>query len=173
MMMRWTRLAIAVLIAGCAKGERDQKSQSAANTTTADTGMRTEATPVDTSSPAVRSDSGAAKKSAPVVAGKAKAAEADTTAARKQATTTAAANSNGVTGAEAMTGVRPTSPSGPLSGDQVKRLQAALNKVGCHVGTPDGVEGPGTQRAIACGLKKYKLASNDLNGLYRKLGLDF
>jgi peptidoglycan hydrolase-like protein with peptidoglycan-binding domain len=136
--------------------------------------MRTEAAPVDTSSHAVRSDSGAAKKSALAVAGKAKPAEADTTAARNQmATTTAAANSNGITGAEAMTGVRATSPSRPLSGDQVKRLQAALNRVGCHAGTPDGVEGPGLQRAISCGLKKYKLATDDLNGLYRKLGLDF
>ncbi len=172
-MMRWTTLAIAVLIAGCAKGERDQKSQSATNGTTADTAMRTEASPVDTSSHAVRSDSGAARKSAPAVAGKDKAVRTDTASRSQMATTTAAASSNGITGAEAMTGVRATPSSRPLSGDQVKRLQAALNKVGCHAGTPDGVEGPGLQRAVNCGLKKYKLATDDLNGLYRKLGLDF
>jgi len=70
-------------------------------------------------------------------------------------------------------GVRAALPSRQLSVEQVKRLQAALNKVGCHAGPADGAEGAGTQRAIACGLKKYKLASDDLSGLYRKLGLDF
>lgn len=172
-MMRWTTLTIAVLIAGCAKGERNQKLQSAANSTTADTAMRTEASPIDTSSQAVRSDSGAARKSAPAVAGKDKAVKTDTAPRNQMATTTAAASSNGITGAEAMTGVRATPSSRPLSGDQVKRLQVALNNVGCQAGTPDGVEGPGLQRAISCGLKKYKLPADDLTGLYSKLGLDF
>jgi len=85
---------------------------------------------------------------------------------------TEAARDNGVTGAEAMTGVHTAAPA-ELSVDQVKQLQVALKKAGCYSGTPDGVNGPGTQRAIECGLKKYKLGPNETGELYRKLGLKF
>jgi peptidoglycan hydrolase-like protein with peptidoglycan-binding domain len=81
-----------------------------------------------------------------------------------------------------MGGIRtPTTAAAPgaatapedLSTDQVKRLQAALNKAGCKAGAVDGVMGSGTRRAVACGLEKNRLRSNDYRGLYQSLNLKF
>ena len=72
-----------------------------------------------------------------------------------------------------MGGIRAASAPRELSADEVKQLQSALKKTGCYTGTADGVNGPGTQRAVGCGLKKYKLGANDVSELYRKLGLSF
>ncbi len=168
--MRWTTLAIAVAIGACAKGERDQSSQSAA-----DSAMSADTAGVDTSPAAASLDTGAPKKAAGAATTKTKPAKSDTAAAAR---TTAAAKpgaptTTGPTGAEAMMGVRAAAVPRELSADQVKQLQTALKKDGCYTGKPDGVSGPGTQQAIECGLKKYKLAPGDLSGLYRKLGLDF
>ncbi|HEY8258814.1 MAG TPA: peptidoglycan-binding domain-containing protein [Gemmatimonadales bacterium] len=178
--MRWTSLAIAVAVAACAKGERDQVSHSAADSATAaDSAIAAAPAPADTVSAAATADTLAPKKSTSGAATATKPTKsgATTTAPKPAETKTVSSAAGGPTGAEALMGVRASSPSVPapgrLSTDQVKRLQAALNKAGCHAGTPDGVEGAGTQRAIACAQKKYKLASDDLNGLYKKLGLDF
>jgi peptidoglycan hydrolase-like protein with peptidoglycan-binding domain len=164
--MRWTRFAIAVVIAACAKGERDQSSQSVS--TTSDTAMSSATTPADSSSVATAATV-TPKKAA------AKPAKSDTAAtARTTATATGGAPpTTGPSGAEAMMGVRPAVAPLSLSKDQVKQLQAALKKNGCYKGTPDGVTGPGTQSAIDCGLEKYKLSPNDMSELYRKLGLKF
>lgn len=178
--MRWTSLAIAVAVAACAKGERDQFSHTAADSAmTADTAMAAASAPTYTSPATVPADTVVAKKSTSGATASTKPTKsgATTTAPKPADTKTVSSAAGGPTGAEAMMGVRGSSPSVPapgrLSTDQVKRLQTALNKAGCHAGTPDGVEGAGTQRAIACAQKKYKLAGDDLNGLYKKLGLEF
>jgi hypothetical protein len=176
--MRWTRFAIAVLvIAACAKGERDQSSQSASTTTAGDsamsaTTMPADTTPADSSAAAMTADTAAPKKAATETA--TKPVKSDTAAAARTAAAakTGAPPASGPTGAEAMRGVRAAVPR-ELSSDQVKQLQSALKKDGCYSGTPDGVSGPGTQRAIQCGLRKYKLEANDMSGLYRKLGLEY
>ncbi len=172
--MRWTRLAIAVAIGACARGERDQPSHSTAKSAAAaDTVIPTSTTPVDTSPVAMPADSGTPKKGASGATTRTKSAKPGPAPTAPATSKTDAPNTAGPTGAEAMTGVRASQSSGRLSVEQVKRLQAALKKVGCGTGPVDGVQGARTQRAIACGLKKYELASDDLSGLYRKLGLDF
>jgi peptidoglycan hydrolase-like protein with peptidoglycan-binding domain len=60
-----------------------------------------------------------------------------------------------------------------LSAAQVRRLQAALNILGCNAGPPDGELGQRTQQAVSCGLRKKNLGSNDYAGLYRSLNLNF
>lgn len=159
-MTRWTLLAIALAVVGCGGGERDQDqredSEAAATVDTTETPApekRTEPAATDRAEP----ESAPAKPGAGVPAPGAP-ADAD----------------QGPTGAEAMGGVRGTAaPPRQLSADQVRRLQAALNKDGCDVGPPDGVMGAQTREGIACGLRKHGLRSNDLSGLYRALDLDF
>jgi peptidoglycan hydrolase-like protein with peptidoglycan-binding domain len=72
-----------------------------------------------------------------------------------------------------MGGVRAGQTRTDLSADQVRRLQTALNDAGCDAGPADGVMGQRTREAVACGLKKKHLGSDDLTGLYRSLGLNF
>lgn len=178
--MRWTTLVLAVAIAGCAKGERDQASQSAAGGP-ADSSMAADTMPADTSAMGTSTmpetaDTLAPKKAASGGATETKSAKSDTAkmAHKAEPNKTGATPTTGPSGAEAMMGVRATGVAArTLSTDQVKQLQAALKKDGCYSGTPDGVSGPGTQRAIECGLKKYKLKADDMNGLYKKLGLKY
>lgn len=187
-MTRWTLVAIAVSLAACNRGDRDRLSRNASDSAAAADSavtMPDSAMSSDSMSGDVRpADSTSVQKTA------ASGAKTLRPAADTNRTTPARASDTrtgeGPTGAEAMTGVRPA-PSGTeaikgvraapavhdLSADQAKQLQAALNKAGCDAGTADGVMGRQTQRAISCGLKKYKLDSNDMSGLYRKLGLDF
>jgi peptidoglycan hydrolase-like protein with peptidoglycan-binding domain len=160
--MRWTLLALALTAGACAKDKGDRISR---DTTSAET-SHVSAT-VDTATPPKTAKTGtvAETKTKP---GK------SMTAATVPADSAAAPASTGPTGAEAMMGVRQSgSPPPPLSGEQMKQLQVALRKDGCYKGIPDGEPGPGTQKAIACGLKKYKLAPTDTSGLYLKLGLRF
>ncbi|MGH7527288.1 MAG: peptidoglycan-binding domain-containing protein [Gemmatimonadales bacterium] len=90
------------------------------------------------------------------------------------ATPAAAGGTRGPTGAEAMGGIRTsTTRLDDLSADQVRRLQTALNRAGCNAGAVDGVVGRRTRQAIACGLEKNNLGSNELSGLYRSLHLGF
>lgn len=163
-MTRLTMLAIVVALGACSKGERDQLSRSASDSAAVvDTAMR-----ADTTAAAAQPETATSEtRSKPARSG------ASVSAPEKAPARTDARRDRGPTGAEALTGVRAAPAPATLSANQVKRLQAALNRAGCNAGTPDGVEGAGTRRAIDCGLKKYKLASNDLSGLYRKLGLDF
>ena len=171
-MTRWTFVALAIALSACNKGEKDETSRSksdsafAAASAAADSVVPSDSQHVGT----MRSDTATAK---PSTAEKAASKQAAGTMPAAPATTEATPN-NGPSGAEAMTGVRAavTAPR-ELSPDQVKQLQSALKKDGCYSGTADGVNGPGTQRAIECGLKKYKLDSGDMVGLYRKLGLKF
>jgi hypothetical protein len=171
-MTRWTLVALAITLSACNKGERDLSSQSksdsaaAAASSAADSAMSSDTQHMGT----MTSDTATTKPST------AERAASKQAAGTKPATpaTTEATRANGPSGAEAMTGVRAASAAArELSADQVKQLQSALKKDGCYSGTADGVGGPGTQRAIECGLKKYKLAPDDVSGLYRKLGLKF
>jgi peptidoglycan hydrolase-like protein with peptidoglycan-binding domain len=173
-MTRWTFVALAITLSACNKGERDQTAQNKSDTaaTAADSARSADATTARTMS----SDTATAKPSAgekATIKAAATTKPAATGGKTEAPAGTEAARNNGVTGTEAMTGVHAAAAPGELSADQVKQLQAALKKAGCYSGTPDGVSGPGTQRAIECGLKKYKLGPNDTGELYRKLGLKF
>jgi len=172
-MTRWTFVALAVTLSACNKGERDQMAQNKSDTAAvaADSARSADATTARTMS----SDTATAKPSAgekATIKAAATTKPAATVGKAEAPAGTEAARDNGVTGAEAMTGVHTAAPA-ELSVDQVKQLQVALKKAGCYSGTPDGVNGPGTQRAIECGLKKYKLGPNETGELYRKLGLKF
>jgi hypothetical protein len=154
-MTRWTLVALAIALSACNKGERDRTPN-------------TSATPaVDSAGPA---DSVSAQ-TRPSDSTTVKTAATDTKALAPARTK--AATDKGPTGAEAMGGVRAAPAPRELSTGEVKQLQAALNKAGCNAGKPDGMTGRGTQRAIECALKKYKLGANDMSELYRKLGLSF
>lgn len=171
-MTRWTLLAIACAVAACGDGERDQLSRDASDAAAgADSALRTAADSPD------------------MAAGDADAGDADTRGGMGADTGPAAAGAveggtGGVTGARAMGGV-PAAPSTAargtpaatarldLSADQVRRLQSALNDAGCDAGTVDGVIGRRTRQAITCGLERNNLESDDMNGLYRALDLDF
>ena len=174
-MTRWTFVVLAVTLSACNKGEQDQisrnKSDTAAVAATSATDSAMSAESQKMSSDTTTAKPSAGEKATINAAGATK--PAATGGKNEAAASTEAVRSNGVTGAEAMTGVRAGVGTPGLSADQVKQLQSALKKAGCYTGTADGVNGPGTQRAIACGLKKYKLAPNDVDALYRKLGLKF
>ena len=172
-MTRWTIVAIAVALGACSKGERNELSRSTSDTAAVDsvTAMASDSMPSDTmSARAIPADSSSMKKTVATGAKPARAVP-DTKSTAPAYTDTR--KDAGLTGAEAMTGVRAAPVTHELTTDQAKQLQAALNKAGCNAGTPDGAMGRRTQRAISCALEKYKLNSNDTNGLYRKLGLDF
>ncbi len=156
-MMRWSILAIAFAVVACGEGERGKLSSDSLEA----------AAGADS---ALRADPGAAETR---VAGGARdqgAVRADTAAPPAGADV---GRTRGPTGAEAMGGTRTATTRLDLSADQVKRLQTALNDAGCNAGAVDGVVGRRTRQAIACGLEKNNLGSNDLSGLYRSLDLDF
>ncbi|MBA3258452.1 MAG: hypothetical protein H0T68_03165 [Gemmatimonadales bacterium] len=157
-MTRWTILAISFAIAACSEGERDRASRDASDAAAgADTALRADSVVTETGT-AGRADTEATSPP-------------NARAAAPPSTGTPAAR--GPTGAEAMGGVRSDAAQPELSTDQVRRLQTALNDAGCDAGTADGVMGRRTRQAIACGLEKNSLGSDDLNGLYRALDLDF
>jgi hypothetical protein len=175
-MTRWTLLVIA---ATAACGDRgDRPSSDTSSTTIADTAP-------PTGPAAMESTSTTATKTAPAAPAspsKVEEIRPPGTRATKPGQTPEVGPDRGPTGAEAMGGVRsPTPTAAPgaatapqdLTADQVKRLQTALNNAGCSAGAADGRMGPGTRRAIACGLKKNGLRSNDYRGLYRSLNLNF
>jgi hypothetical protein len=60
-----------------------------------------------------------------------------------------------------------------LSRDQVMQLQSALDSIGCNAGPKDGVAGQRTRQAVACGIQKNNIPSNDVDSLYRSLHLNF
>jgi peptidoglycan hydrolase-like protein with peptidoglycan-binding domain len=60
-----------------------------------------------------------------------------------------------------------------LSSEQAKQLQEALNATGCNAGTPDGVVGPVTRKAISCAEQERNLSGNNLNELLRAFGFRF
>lgn len=178
-MTRWTLLVIAATAACADRG--DQPPSDTSSTTIADTAP-------PTGPAAMESTSATATTTAPPAAAPASPSKAEKTgppstrATRDRGQTPDVGPDRGPTGAEAMGGVRsPTPTAAPgaatapqhLTADQVKRLQTALNNAGCNAGAADGRMGPGTRRAIACGLKKNRLSSNDYRGLYRSLNLDF
>jgi Putative peptidoglycan binding domain len=176
-MTRWTSIALALMLPACNKGERNQTAQNKSDSAAAAAEAAPEST-ASADSTRARTMSADTTTAKPLGGEKAttKAAATPKPAAtgKTEAPSTGAAKDNGPTGAEAMTGVRAGVGAPPeLSADQVKQLQSALKKAGCYSGRADGVSGAGTQRAIACGIKKYKLAADDTNGLYRKLGLKF
>jgi hypothetical protein len=173
-MTRWTFVALAVTLSACNKGERDQTAQNKSDTAAVAAGSARSA---DSTAARTRSsDTATAQPSAgekATIKAAATTKPAGTGGKPEAPAGTGAAKDHGITGAEAMMGVRAAAAPGELSADQVKQLQTGLKKAGCYSGTADGVSGPGTQRAIECGLKKYKLGPNDTGELYRKLGLKF
>jgi peptidoglycan hydrolase-like protein with peptidoglycan-binding domain len=60
-----------------------------------------------------------------------------------------------------------------LSRDQVMQLQSALDSIGCNAGPKDGVAGQKTRQAVACGMQKNNIPSNNVDSLYRSLHLNF
>lgn len=58
-----------------------------------------------------------------------------------------------------------------LTNTQVRMLQQALEDDGCDPGTIDGIVGPRTRRAIACGFQRNDLDGRNLNELFRSLDL--
>ena len=58
-----------------------------------------------------------------------------------------------------------------LTGIQVTMLQQALRDDGCDPGPIDGIVGPRTRRAIACGFQGNDLDGRNLNELFRSLDL--
>ncbi|HEX6058931.1 MAG TPA: peptidoglycan-binding domain-containing protein [Gemmatimonadaceae bacterium] len=58
-----------------------------------------------------------------------------------------------------------------LTSTQVTMLQQALKDGGCDPGPVDGVVGPRTRRAIACGFRTNDLDGRNLNELFRSLDL--
>jgi peptidoglycan hydrolase-like protein with peptidoglycan-binding domain len=60
-----------------------------------------------------------------------------------------------------------------LSRDQVMQLQSALDSIGCNAGPKDGVAGAKTRQAVACGMQKNNIPSNNVDSLYRSLHLNF
>lgn len=158
-MTRWTILAIAFAVAACSEGERDRVSSGASDAAVgADSALRADPDTTETA---------AAAATGPDTEGARAADRAATTPGA------AAGGTRGPTGAEAMGGTRAPTTRLDLSADQIRRLQAALNDAGCNAGAVDGVLGQRTRRAITCGLEKNNLGSDDVNGLYRALGLDF
>ncbi len=187
-MTRWTVVAIAVALVGCNKGERALSRNTSDSAAAADSAMTMPASamPSDSMSADARPADSSSMRKAVASGAKTLRPASDTKSTTPAPASTDTRSENGPTGAEAMTGVRPA-PSGAeamegvraapavhdLTADQAKQLQAALNKAGCNAGTADGLMGRQTQRAISCGLNKYKLGNSDMSELYRKLGLDF
>ena len=58
-----------------------------------------------------------------------------------------------------------------LTSTQVTMLQQALKDDGCDPGPIDGIVGPRTRRAIACGFQGNDLDGRNLNELFRSLDL--
>ena len=58
-----------------------------------------------------------------------------------------------------------------LTSAQVTMLQQALLDEGCDPGPVDGIVGPRTRRAIACGFRSNDLDGRNLNELFRSLDL--
>ena len=176
-MTRWSILAIGFAVVACGEGERDRASRDASEAVAdADSAARVDPGVTDTG--AAGDDPGgtaAADRATTAVRTDAdtdrarRATDADTGGARGAD----AGATRGPTGAEAMGGIRNATTPLELSADQVRRLQTALNDTGCSAGEADGVVGPRTRRAMACGLEKNNLGNNDLPGLYRSLDLDF
>jgi hypothetical protein len=176
-MTRWTLLVIAATVACADRG--DQPPGDAPSTTIADTVPPADTAAMESSSTTASAPAGAAPDRP---SGVKKTGTSGTGATEDRRPSPDAGPDRGPTGAEAMGGVRaPTTTAAPgaaaapqnLRPDQVKRLQAALNDAGCNAGAVDGEMGSGTRRGIACGLKKYRLRSDDYRGLYQALNLKF
>lgn len=58
-----------------------------------------------------------------------------------------------------------------LTNAQVRMLQQSLEDDGCDPGPVDGIIGPRTRRAIACGFRENDLDGRNLNELFRALDL--
>ena len=58
-----------------------------------------------------------------------------------------------------------------LTSTQVTMLQQSLKDDGCDPGAIDGIVGPRTRRAIACGFRENDLDGRNLNELFRSLDL--
>jgi peptidoglycan hydrolase-like protein with peptidoglycan-binding domain len=168
-MTRWTILTIVFAVVACGEGERDRVSSGASDAAAgADSALRTDPNTSETAAAtgaATEADTGADTEGTMA---------ADTaTATRGTRAGAGAGRPSGPTGAEAMGGTRAPTTRLDLSADQIRRLQTALNDAGCNAGTVDGVLGARTRQAITCGLEKNNLGSDDVNGLYRALDLDF
>lgn len=60
-----------------------------------------------------------------------------------------------------------------LTTDQVKELQQAINNAGCNAGPVDGIIGRQTRAGIACVHHQKNISGNNLNDVFRELGLSF
>ena len=63
--------------------------------------------------------------------------------------------------------------SAGLSSGEVRQLQDALQSDGCNPGPVDGVMGPRTRQAMACGRRKLGVNGSDPNALFQALNLNF
>jgi peptidoglycan hydrolase-like protein with peptidoglycan-binding domain len=91
------------------------------------------------------------------------------------ATTASAASDTGRKTTSSAGALAPSKAKTPakLTSDQQKQLQTALNNDGCSVGTPDGVMGAKTTKAVACSMTKHNIQNNDYSALYQALNLSF
>jgi len=91
------------------------------------------------------------------------------------ATTASAASDTGNKTTSSAGALAPSNAKTPakLTRDQLKQLQTALNNDGCSVGTPDGVMGAKTKKAVACSMTKHNIQNDDYSALYQALNLSF
>ena len=61
-----------------------------------------------------------------------------------------------------------------LDREQITQLQQAINdRTDCDAGTPDGLVGPRTRRALSCARRELNVSANDMGALFAALNLDF
>jgi hypothetical protein len=184
-MTRCTIFMLAMVIVACGEAKRDEVLRGASDSAASpdsllrgepgDTDMRPAASAETTGGKGADTAARPGADAAPTTGAASAPRTRPSTGAARAEDAAGVSSGAGPTGAEAMGGIRASRTPAPrdLSAAQVRRLQAALNILGCNAGAPDGVLGQTTRQAITCGLKKKNLGPNDYSGLYRSLSLNF